>query len=96
MTAEDVNIAEKIFGVDIGALKGKSTRCRPQPVEEDLVEIPPELFKQHEDIILCMDNMFVNRMPMMSSINRSIKFRSLVPLETRVVTELYHALDIIL
>jgi hypothetical protein len=47
VTANDVNIAEKIFGGDIGTLKGKSTRNRPTPVKDDLVEIPPELLERH-------------------------------------------------
>ena len=96
VTAEDVNIAEKIFGGDIGALKGKTTRRRPTPVREDLVEIPPELLQQHQDITYCMDIMYVNGMPMMTGIDRSIRFRSLVPLNSRVAEEMYRALDVIL
>jgi hypothetical protein len=55
VTAEDVNIAEKIFGGDIGALKGKTTRRHPTPVQDDLVEIPPELLEQHQALTYCMD-----------------------------------------
>ena len=29
VTEKDVNIAEKIFGPDVGMLKGKTTRCKP-------------------------------------------------------------------
>jgi hypothetical protein len=47
VTADDVNIAEKIFEGNIGALKGKTTRQRPLPVKDDLVEIPPGLLDQH-------------------------------------------------
>jgi hypothetical protein len=57
VTAEDVNIAEKIFGGDIGTLKSKSTQRRPTPVRDDLVEIPPELLEQHQDLTFCMDIM---------------------------------------
>jgi hypothetical protein len=91
-----MNITEKSFGADIGALKGKNTRRRPTPVKDDLVEIPPELLEQHQDLILCMDNMYVNGMPMMTCIDQSIRFRSLVPLESRVASELYRVLDVIL
>jgi hypothetical protein len=55
VTSEDVNIAEKIFGGDIGALKGKSTRNRPKPVKDNLVEKPPELLEKHQDLTYCMD-----------------------------------------
>ena len=43
MTVEDVNIAEKIFGPDMGTLKGKTTRRKPKPVTTDTVEILPEI-----------------------------------------------------
>jgi hypothetical protein len=66
-----VNIAEKIFGSDIGTLKGKSTRQRPMPLGEDLVEIPPELLDQHQDLMYCMDIMYVNGMLLASDWNRS-------------------------
>jgi hypothetical protein len=58
VTADDVNTAEKIFGGDIGALKGKSTRNRPTPVKDDLVEITPEPLEQHQDLTYCMDIMY--------------------------------------
>jgi hypothetical protein len=66
VTADDVNIAEKMFGGDIGALKDKSTRSRPTPVKDDLVEIPPELLEQHQDLTYCMEIIYVNIMPMMT------------------------------
>ena len=31
VTIEDVVLAEKIFGQDVGILKGKSTRTKPAP-----------------------------------------------------------------
>ena len=93
VTIEDINIAEKIFGADIGALKGKTTRRRPTPVKDDLVEVPPELIEQHHDLIFCMDVMYVNGMPMLTGIDRSVKHRSLVPLDDRKAIELYRGLD---
>ena len=43
-----------------------------------------------------MDIMFVNGMPMLTGIDRSIRFRSLVPLTNRTAPELYSGLDKIL
>ena len=34
VTVEDVNITEKIFGPDIGALKGKTIRSKPIHVKK--------------------------------------------------------------
>jgi len=69
VTVEDVNIAEKFFGPDIGTLKGKSTRPNPPVVRDDLIEIPKELKQEHKDITLCMDIMFVNGLPMLTCID---------------------------
>ena len=40
ITVEDINIAEKVYGPDIGSLKGKTTRIKPKPVVRDYIEIP--------------------------------------------------------
>jgi hypothetical protein len=74
---EDVNISKKIFGPDISSLKGK-------PVRQDLIEIPKELIMKHHKIKLCMDTLYVNECDMLTAINRTIKFRSLVPNEYQV------------
>jgi hypothetical protein len=83
VTTEDFNIAEKIFGKDISSLKGKSTRQKPKPVREDLLEIPKELIEKHHNIQLCMDTMYVNQCGMLTAIDGTINFQSLVPMNTR-------------
>jgi hypothetical protein len=96
VTVEDVNISEKIFGPDMSSLKGKSTRRKPKPVRSDLIEIPKEIITKHHDIDLCMDAMYVNECGMLTEIDRPIKFRSLVPMNTKQHVEYYRALDQIL
>ena len=63
---------------------------------DDLVEIPKELLEKHQDLTYSVDIMFVNGMPMMTGIDRAIRFRSLVPLKARTAPELYRGLDVIL
>jgi hypothetical protein len=96
VTVEDVNISEKIFGPDISSLKGKSMRRKPKPVRQDLIEIPKEIITKHHDIDLCMDAMYVNECGMLTAIDRTIKFRSLVPMNTKKHVEYYRALNQIL
>ena len=96
VSIEDINIAHDIFGDDIGTLKGKSVR-RPSPIiKNDNIEIPPEIKQQHKQIDLHIDIMYVNSLPMLTGINDPIMHRSLIPLENRTETEIYHALDVIL
>jgi hypothetical protein len=96
VTVEDVNISEKIFGPDMSNLKGKSTRRKPKPVRSDLIEIPKEIITKHHDIDLCMDAMYVNECGMLTAIDQTIKFQSLVPMNTKQYVEYYRALDQIL
>jgi hypothetical protein len=93
VTVEDVNISEKIFGPDMLSLKGKLMRRKPKPVRSDLIEIPKEIITKHHNIDLCMDAMDVNECGMLTMIDRTIKFRSLVPMNTKQHVKYYRALD---
>ena len=46
LTTKDVDLAEKIFGPDLGTLKSKTTRCKPLPLVRDHITIPPELYEK--------------------------------------------------
>ena len=52
VTVEDVATASKIWGKNVDALKGKTTRSKPEVVIRDLVRVPKELMKLHKDIYL--------------------------------------------
>ena len=71
ITVEDVNNAEKIFGKDVAAMKGKLTRKKPNPIRVEVVEFPPEIIEQIRDLILSLDIFYVNNIPMMTSIDRT-------------------------
>ena len=96
VTIDDVNNAEKIFGPALSTLKGKSTRRSPRPVIRDEIELPDEIKNMNHDLDLCMDIMFVNELPMLTTIDKTIRFRGLVPLESRTHEECYRALDKVL
>jgi len=96
VTVADVDAAKKIFGPNIGTLKGKSTIPTSPVVKDDLVEIPMEIKELHKDIILCIDIMFVNGIPMLTCIDRSLRFCSLVPMENCTKAMIYKALDKVL
>ena len=96
VTVEDVNIAEKIYGPDVGSLKGKTTRQKPKPVTRDIISIPKALVKNHSNIELCMDTMFVNNIRFLTSIDKTIRFRSAVYMREGTHAAYYKAIDDIL
>jgi hypothetical protein len=88
VTIDDIVISEKIFGPDIGTLKGKSTRHRPAPVVHEYVDIPNELITAQENITLCIDVMHVNGNPFLTTISRNIMYRTAQFLKSQT-TETY-------
>ena len=76
VTTDDIMIAEKIFGHDIGDLKGKTTRRKPLPVVSDYIEIPKELISAQRAVTLCMDVMKVNGLRFLTTVSRFIQYRT--------------------
>ena len=93
----DDDIAENIFGPDMAALKGKSVRTTPKPVLEDWINLPEEIHKKHKRIELCMDIMYINGVGLMTAVDRSIRYRSIVEINSNNDDEaLLSALDLII
>ena len=90
---EDIDLAERIFGPDVGTLKGKITRRDPLPMVTDQIELPPETYEEHDSWELCMDVMFVNSIPYLTSISRKLYYRTAAPLPSRSAQDLYKGLD---
>jgi hypothetical protein len=55
VTIKDMEIAQQIFGLDIGLLKGKTTRKKLATVVNNYIEILEELFVKQQNIVLCID-----------------------------------------
>ena len=75
---DDIINAEKIFGPDVGSLKGKTVRRTTEHVEVAATPVPSTLMSQYRDVILGADIMFVNKLPFFVTISRNIKFGTAV------------------
>jgi hypothetical protein len=65
-----------IFGSNIGRIKGKTTRSKPNPVISDYIEIPSELIDKRQNVTLCIDTMCVNGVAFFTTISRNIMYRT--------------------
>ena len=76
VTTDDVNLALKAYGPDVGGIKGKTTRSRPTPVANNLVEIPEELLDIQQDLIVSIDGLTVNSLKFLSTISHDLYYRT--------------------
>jgi len=95
--SEDVDRAADIFGPDCSHLKGTSTHPHPPRVRSpDVTEIPRALCTKISPLTLYLDIMYVNGMPMLTTVDSRVKYRSLVPLKNHTAKSLYNSLDSVL
>ena len=71
-------------------------RPSPKALVEDEIDMPPELLEKHRKLIACMDLMFVNGNPILTSIDKSIRYRKCVPLKNQTTPQLCSAIDDVL
>ena len=74
VTPRDVIIANKVFGPDVGALKGKTTRQGPPIVDSPVSVDTTSIFEHYGEITFCVDLMYVNKVPLLVTLSHNIKF----------------------
>jgi len=90
--SEDVDRAVDIFGPNCSHLKGTSTHPRPPHIcTPDVTEIPCALRTEISPLTLYLDIM-----PMLTTVDSHIKYRALVPLKNRTAESLYDFLNNVL
>jgi hypothetical protein len=78
VTREDFMNAEKIFGPDLGSLKGKTVRRASEHVDITTVPVPSGLMSNYQNVTIGADIMFVNKLPFFVTMSRNIKFSTAV------------------
>ena len=73
---KDVDLIKKVYGPEVATIKGRTTRKRPTTARLDTIKVPKELHLAQHNVELCIDAMFVNNMPFLTSISHQIKYRA--------------------
>ena len=74
VTRSDVIAAEDIFGPNVDALQGKTTRTKPNIIRTMFQDVPQTIMTAHRHVTITGDLMFVNRIPFLVTRSRIIKF----------------------
>jgi hypothetical protein len=91
VTVQDIDVAPKIWGKSIAALKGKTTRSKSIPVARDYGKVPMEIMKLHREVFLTKDIFFVNKIPFFLTLSRKICFTAVNHLADRTVPQIFKA-----
>ena len=93
---DDVNLAKKSYGPDVGEIKGKNMRNRPKIVVRNIVDITEEFLEVHQDLTFPMDGLTVNSLKFLSTISHELYYRT-VKYFTKTVASVYEGcMDILL
>ena len=91
VATQDADNAQKMWGKDVDALKGKTTRSKPDTVARDNVKVPVETLKLHKEAFLTADSLFVNKMPFFLTLSRKTCFAAVNHLADRKVATIFAA-----
>jgi hypothetical protein len=91
VTVQDIDVALKIWGKNIAALKGNTTRNKMIPVVRDYVKVSLELMKLHKEVFLTTDIFFVKNNPFLLALSRKIIFTAVNHLTYRTVPQISKA-----
>ena len=86
-------MSEKIYGTDVFALKGKTTRSKPKLTIQDYIEIPSELKSAHQGINLCADLMYIQGIIFLVTVSKNIKFITIKCIPSQSKSLLCEAFD---
>ena len=71
---KDIMIAEQVFGPNKAGLKGKTTTHQTEHLREELTPLPHFIMENYKSVTLCVDILYVNGIPFVTSLSRHIYF----------------------
>jgi hypothetical protein len=77
--------AERIFGPNLGGLKGKTVYCNGTLVAGRINGIPPNIRDRYQCVVLGVDIMFVNKIPFLITVARGLRIGTVEVLNNQQV-----------
>ena len=74
ISSSDIKNMTTIFGKNLSAIQGKTTRGKLSSVRFDYINVPKELLDAQQDVIFTVDIMFINGIPFMITLSRGVKY----------------------
>jgi len=69
VTVQDFRNAMKIYGIDLGVLKGKTTRSKANPIKVHFFDVP-----EPKNIVLSVDLMYFTGLIFLTTVSRNVRF----------------------
>jgi hypothetical protein len=91
VTVQYIDVAQKIWGKNIAALKGKTTWSKSIPVAREYVKEPMELMKLHKEVFLTTYIFFVNKIPFFLTLSRKNGFTAVNHLADHTIPQIFKA-----
>jgi hypothetical protein len=73
----DISNADAIYGRDLGGIRGKTVRKKPERVHGETLKIPKDFYKLHHFVTLTADIMYVNGVAFLTTLSRKISLRTM-------------------
>jgi hypothetical protein len=88
VTASNANRAIKIYGPNVDALRGKTTRTTPAHVPSDqLRPLPFELLDAHKNVTTCFNIFFVDGFAFVGTVSRNVHFIMVEHIPSRSIVQ---------
>ena len=76
----EIRNAEKIYGLSMASLKGKSTSIKTRLSINYYINIPRDIYKNNSNIELFIEAVYINGVAFILSLYRQVKYRSIIHL----------------